>query len=666
MALLLVSIQLPINGFALTKPARVLADEVKTGESAGGTDSVEVIFAHDIHSYLSAYNTEIDGKVVNVGGMARLATLIKEKKASNPNLLLLDGGDFSMGTLYQALYDKEALELRLLGALGFDATTFGNHEFDYGSEALANMFEAAAAGSDRLPNFVVSNFDWTADNAETRLVYEAASKCNLCEYTVVEKGGVKIAIFGIFGKEATKDSPTLKLTVKDQIESAKNIVSKIKQNENADMIICVSHSGTSANVKESEDEQLAMAVPEIDLILSAHSHTVIPDPIVHGNTSIVSCGCYGVNTGLVKLEKTNDNRWRISNYELISMDESIAEDAEIFDMISQYNQVVDEEYLAGFGLKTTDVIAKNNFNFESIDEMYFSYGEHRLGNLMSDAYKYAINQIPDEKEGHADIAVVPAGTVRGTFLTGDVTTADAFQCYSLGIGEDGNCGYPLVKFYLTGKEVKLIAEVDASLSAFMKTANLYCSGLNYKAGTKRMLLNKAYDIKLQPEICGDTTTEIEKDKLYCVVTDMYTAQMIGSITDLSKGLLSFKLKYADGTELEKEDGKYVYKNAIIHNADGSELKTWYAIATYLQSFDKNADGVSVIPEYYNSLHDRKVVVEKFSLGNFFSQNNSYFFGLIGIILVVVVLLAVIIVLIVKTIKKVIVKVKNKRNTIKKD
>lgn len=89
------------------------------------------MFTHDTHSHLNSFSTIVDGEQKEVGGFAKLKTLIDEKKKENPDTLILDGGDFSMGTLIQTVYDTEAAELRMLGYLGCDVSTFGNHEFDY-------------------------------------------------------------------------------------------------------------------------------------------------------------------------------------------------------------------------------------------------------------------------------------------------------------------------------------------------------------------------------------------------------------------------------------------------------------------------------------------------------------------------------------------------------
>lgn len=607
------------------------------------SDKVDIVFTHDIHSYLSSYNEFFDGKVQNVGGMARLSTLLKEKREENPDVLVLDGGDLAMGTLYQTLYCTEATELSMLGTLRFDATTFGNHDFDYTEDMLCEMFNTAAEKNDYLPQFVICNMNWDSDDKVVKDIHDAALKCNLCDYAVVNKNGVNIAIIGVFGKVATKDSPTLKIEILDQIESVKKTVEYIKENENVDMFVCISHSGTNSDIKESEDEQLAMAIPELDVIISAHSHTYLDKPLIYNDTYILGCGCYGLYTGTASFVKNDRGRWDITDYYNVPMTEDIEEDPEILNIVSSYNNLIQENYLDNFGLTYDQVLCFNPYNFESVDDMYFIKGEHRLGNIMADAYRYAVNNSSYGESNPADIAIVPSGTIRGTFLEGNVDTEDAFRTYSLGIGYDNIIGNPLVEIYLTGKELKIVPEIDASLSDIMSTAKLYCSGLSYSFNNKRMFLNRAYDIKLNPEIMSEESILIEDDKLYSIVTDLYTARMIGSISSVSKGLIKIEPKLKDGSVLPKENDEYCWDLIIVKDSDGKELKTWIAIASYLQSFDQNQDGISVIPAYYNELHNRKIENTKFSLSNYFYQNNKYFWIinlslLFGVIICVFILL----------------------------
>ena len=89
-------------------------------EAAGKSKQLDALFTHDTHSHLNSFSTIVDGEQKEVGGFAKLKTLIDEKKKENLDTLILDGGDFSMGTLIQTVYDTEAAELRMLGYLGCD------------------------------------------------------------------------------------------------------------------------------------------------------------------------------------------------------------------------------------------------------------------------------------------------------------------------------------------------------------------------------------------------------------------------------------------------------------------------------------------------------------------------------------------------------------------
>ncbi|MBM6766355.1 metallophosphoesterase, partial [Faecalicoccus pleomorphus] len=145
---------------------------------------------------------------------------------------------------------------------------------------------------------------------------------------VVKKGNVKIALIGVMGNDSIEDTPTTKLKFKDPIKSVKQTVAEIKRKEKVDMIVCLSHSGTS-QTKTSEDEELAKKVPDLDLIISGHTHTVLNKPLRHGQTYIVSCGAYGRYTGLVKLKQKLNHRWKLVDYRLISMTQAIPKDQQV-------------------------------------------------------------------------------------------------------------------------------------------------------------------------------------------------------------------------------------------------------------------------------------------------------------------------------------------------
>ena len=618
-------------------------------EASAETKQLDVLFTHDTHSHLDSFSTIVNGEKKEVGGFAKIKTLINEKKKENPDTLVLDGGDFSMGTLIQTVYDTEAAELRMLGYLGYDVTTFGNHEFDYRSSGLANMLTAAANSKETVPEIVVCNVDWDAMEKDglsdgQKQIREAFETYGVKDYVMVQKGDVKIAVVGVFGKDALECAPTCELSFKDPVEAVKQTVEEIRKNEDADMIACVSHGGTWEDESKSEDELLAKAVPDLDLIISGHTHSELTEAIQHGNTYIVSCGEYGRNLGSLSMTQKQDGRWDLTSYDLIPVSEDIEPDEATQKRIDELMDKVDTNYLADFGYTRKEVLAQNDVEFNSLEEMGTKHEELNLGDIMSDAYVYAVENSEYYDGDPVDVAVVPSGTVRDTYTKGDITVEDVYNSFSLGIGKDGVAGYPLINAYLTGKELKLAAEVDASVSDFMTTARLYCSGLNFTYNPHRMILNKVTDCYLTR--ADGERTEIQDDKLYHVVTDLYTGQMLGSVMKMSYGLLSLEPKDKDGKPIENLEDQAIMEG-------DRELKAWDAIARYMQSFDDtDGDGIANVPEYYASLHDRKVVDDSRNIINLIKNPNKFAVMIVLICLIILVIFVLVIVLIRKIVRKV--------------
>jgi len=625
-----------------------------TVKAADDTKQIDVLFTHDTHSHLDSFSTIVNGEQKEVGGFAKIKTLINEKKKEDPDTLILDGGDFSMGTLIQTVYDTEAAELRMLGYLGYDVTTFGNHEFDYRSQGLANMLKAAKSSGETLPEIVVCNVDWDSMekaglNDGQKQIQSAFETYGVKDYVMVQKGDVKIAVVGVFGKDALECAPTCELSFKDPVEAVKKTVEEIKKNEEADMIACVSHGGTWEDESKSEDELLAKAVPDLDLIISGHTHSELQKAIRHGNTYIVSCGEYGRNLGSLSMTQNSDGRWNLSAYELIPVSEDVKADKATQERIDALMDTVDTNYLADFGYTRKEVLAQNDVEFNSLEEMGTEHKELNLGDIMADAYVYAVENSEYYDGDPVDVAVVPSGTVRDTYTKGDITVEDVYNSFSLGIGKDGVAGYPLINAYLTGKELKLVAEVDASISDFMTTARLYCSGLNFTYNPHRMILNKVTDCYLTR--ADGERTEIEDDKLYHVVTDLYTGQMLGSVMKMSYGLLSLEPKDKDGNPIENLEDHAVMEG-------DKEMKAWDAIARYMQSFDDaDGDGIANVSEYYATTHDRKVVDDSKNILDLVKKPNKF----TAIIVCIGLIIIIIIVLVVSLIRKIVRKSRKKKN-----
>ena len=618
--------------------------------------SIDVMFLHDLHSHLENFAVVEDGETVNLGGLPQMKTVIDAQKEKNPDTLVLDGGDFSMGTLIQTVYESEAAELKMLGNIGCEVTTLGNHEFDYKATGLANMLTTAATSGVKVPALVLCNVDWDAMEATglteaQKTVKEAFATYNVQDYVVLQKGDVSVAVVGVMGNDSIACIPAGDLIFKDPVESVKATVQEIMAKENVDMIACVSHGGTWADPEKSEDEILAKAVPELDFIISGHTHTKIEEPIVHGNTYIVCAGEYGKRLGSFHMEQVSEGVWEMTNYELIEMTTDIPANEEAKSQIDALLDRVDENYLSKWGYSRDHVVAQNDITFSSVSDLEKYHEDHNLGNIIADSYKYAVENAPDFNGDRVAVAVAPSGTIRGSYPVGDITAADIFNSFSLGIGEDGVPGYPLLSVYLTGEEIRLIAEVDASVSDLMTTARLYNAGLEFEFNPNRLILNKVTDCYLVGN--DGERIEIEDDKLYRVVSDMYSGHMLGGVTDVSYGLLSLELKDAQGNPIES------LADAIIY-VEGEELKAWTAIATYMETFeDTDGDGIPNVPDYYEGKQDRKVINDSKNILDLVKGPNKYAAMILGLVVVLILVLVVIILLIKKIVKVIVCKIRKK-------
>ena len=582
----------------------ILTFTVLSSLSAASEGNVTILFTHDLHDHLQSYTTvQKNGITTTLGGFGKLQSAIKEERDKDPDLILVDAGDFSMGTLFQTIFSSHAPQLRIMGQMSYDAITFGNHEFDFRAKGLADSLTAAKSSGEPLPRITAANIFFPVDK-EGKLTPSLAKLKNAMDnykvedYLIIERKGIKIGIFGLMGKDAASNAPMSEVKFLDAIESAQRVVNILKTKENVDLILCLSHSGTGGFSPKTEDEILAKKVPEIDVIISGHSHTKLTEPLIVGNTIIGSSGEYSQNLGIIKITQDPDESWILKEYALKPIDETIPEDEEIADMISYYQHIVQESYLNNFNLEFDEVLARSPFNFTPAAQIGQKHTEEPLGSLISDAYIYAVQLAEGEDYEPIAVSLVPNGTIRGSIVEGDVSVSDVFIVSSLGIGKDGTPGYPLVSVYLTGKELKTVCEVDASVTPIMKAAQLYMSGISYTFNPHRLIFNKVTDVNLQHP--DGSLEEIDDDKLYRLVAGLYSGQMLPAVSDKSFGLLSLVPKTKDSTPIIN------FEDQIIKDHQGREVKEWYAIAQYLRSFDLE-NGIPVIPLSYSETQGRKIV-----------------------------------------------------------
>lgn len=539
-----------------------------------GPGELTILFTHDTHDHFLPAANEEGGEY---GGYIRLATLLKEQRQEAAEqgraVVTLDGGDFSMGSLFQTIYTTDAPELRALGAMEYDVTTLGNHEFDYRQQGLADMLNAAKESGDPLPAIVQANYTQPLDHDSGYAVVQALENYPVTDYTVIERDGLRVAVFGVLGEDANDCAPMSGMELEPIADAAKRVVAEIKEKEDPDYIICLSHSGTDGTGK-GEDYALAKAVDGIDVIISGHTHTTIETPIQVNSALVVSCGEYTQNLGVLTVSKA-EGKTELVDYQLLPVDETVANDPAMTALARSFQQTVNETYLSGYGLTFDEVLCENPYNFTPISQFGAVQEEDALGNLIADSYVYAVKEAEGENYVPVDFAVVASGVIRASLAKGDITVSDAFDVSSLGSGADGTPGYPLVGVYITGKELKDAFEVDASVTPLMSAAQLYGSGMKWSFNTHRMIFDKVTDCA---QILPDgTEVPIQDDKLYRVVTGLYSGQMLGTVNGKSFGLLTITPRDEKGQPIEN------LEDYIIHGPGGTEVKEWYALAFYLQS-----------------------------------------------------------------------------------
>jgi 2',3'-cyclic-nucleotide 2'-phosphodiesterase (5'-nucleotidase family) len=456
----------------------------------------------------------------------------------------------------------------------------------------------------------MANYKPANDNPDRLDIQRSMAAYNVRDYMLLERGGITYGIFGLMGVDSHSCAPSSGFSLGDMASNAQRCVDALKE-QGAQFIICLSHSGTNEKKKLSEDEQLAEKVRGIDLIVSGHTHTTLEEPILVGDTYIVSAGPYCGNLGSVTLSWTGNGDKTLTDYHLTPIDETLPEDGEIASMMERWKRLVGGTYLGRYGLTYDEVLTRTDFDLPTPESGVQS--GNALGELVADAFLWAAKNLEADAPDVPTVTVTADGVLRAPLAVGEITTSMAFDVLSMGVGSDGTSGFPLVGVYLTGKELKAAAEVDASVTPLMPAAQLYVAGLDYSFNTHRMFFNRVTDMRLHRETAQEVSPgqilaessfgDIDDDQLYRVVTGMYSAQMLSTVESKSMGLLSLEPKMADGSPVTD------FEACILRDENGNEIKEWYALAAYLQSFGEegvpsryskpNGDGRKAVSRSWN-------------------------------------------------------------------
>jgi len=586
-----------------------------------------ILHTNDEHGSVIPHSPTVDYHPTKenptLGGYARLAAAVKqiraEKSSTSEPVLLLSGGDYIGGSPYSWLIPRGyAMELTIKQLLGYDAVTIGNHEYDYGPDILAHyLIEAGYPEAHAITTVLASN-------AIVPTNHLLATEGLFRESVIMTlDNGLRVGLFGLIGEQAvsytTANEP---VTFADQQETAARLVEDLR-NQGAQLVIALSHSG----VENGEDQQLAMTVPGIDVIISGHCHTALHAPIIEGSTYIVQTGELLSNLGRLDLAYNPETgELRARNEEngipyLIPLDYNLPLDPEIDAVIEEYTVLLNElitEKTGGRFTSVLDRVALAAFEIPNTPQLQ----ETPFGNFVTDAMRL----VTAEKTGREiDFALQANGSIRGSInpgtmphAFGQISVYDLAELIGLGIGPDGDAGYPIVAVYLTGEEMRRALEVAALLSEmYGDTYFLQFSGLryNYNPGNAVLFTIPFIDQPLPSTMIFPSGAVISAERysgggrqvdddslyvplergdeeLYCLVTDTYILSFLPMVGEMMPQL-DLVLKDSEGNPVADDQ-----LDSLIVYTDGQELKVWATILEYAASQKVGNSGLPEIYEYY--------------------------------------------------------------------
>jgi 5'-nucleotidase len=499
--------------------------------------------------------------------------------------------------------------------MGYDATTFGNHEFDLGPDGLGKAIRVAARAG-RVPTVLASNSNISATDATLTDLQRLSKAGVLRRHLVIERGGLRFGLFGVLGKEAQfYTGGAGAVTFADAIETAKEMVKVLRETEKVDVVIALSHGGvakgTDGRYTGGDDVRLAQDVPSIDVVIGGHSHTALQEPIiVHDRTPVVQTGKEGQNLG--ELVITVDGATlRVDSYRLYPIDDSIAGDRATVAEIDKLKKGVTAAVFASRGYSIDQPLAvvprdlPNTFTDIAASTI--------LANLVTDAFRSATK---------ADIGFTANGLMRAGFKRGKSgvqTVYDVFAVAPLGAGiVDPTAGSALVTGYFTGPDLKNLLEfllVDSPThpGEYFPRA----SGMRFRYDPSRPKLDVVRAIELGDLDRGYRAIDISgnDDRLYSLTCPLYLGLIIVAIPKYTKGKLALVPKNKAGQPLKsrvealedpRSETPYLLpppgamdKGSVATGAGSNavrEIKEWQAIMDHLRRLPVKTKGqLPVVP-----------------------------------------------------------------------
>lgn len=453
--------------------------------SDGETVSFTMLQTTDVHHRSSGTGSSITyspgdgmdnsgpgGSDQTQGGYARLTAKIAQLRLASMGegipSLLVDSGDFLMGTVYDFTLGEMPAAFYFMEFMEYDAITLGNHEFDYGPAGLAMILNNALGedGSGFTVPIIATNMKTDGVDGTDDDGIEAFVAAGVIRDLMIKTldNGLKVGIIGLLGNTAENDAPLAPpVTFDHDYEFIQQQVDYLKNEMGAHIVVALSHSGITDpdGIPGGDDVLMAQNVNGIDIIASGHEHQMTDSVVVENGTRIICAGNYGKN--LSQLDITVEIGTGVTDAMLTNhdIDDATAGDPSMDYMMEMIDAGIDEVLVSQLGLEMNTVIAGSGS-----DNLIKPYGgaESGMGNLVADSLRYMLGGMD------GGIGIVASGVVRNSFDLGQqVSFADMYSVLPLGMTLDPTQqnvpGYPLMQVFLTGDHLKNMCQLNAYVTA---------------------------------------------------------------------------------------------------------------------------------------------------------------------------------------------------------
>ncbi|THE12661.1 bifunctional metallophosphatase/5'-nucleotidase [Bacillus timonensis] len=446
--------------------------------------------------------------------MPKTVTAVKEERAKDPNALLLHAGDAFTGTLYFNEF-QGAADLAMMNLMGFDAMTFGNHEFDLGSSGEGHQKLADFIRGATFP-FVSANADFSKDDTFAGIFNDSIeadfSNGQIYNGIIKEVNGEKVGIFGLTTEETADISSPGSIEFENYLEKAEMAVTALEA-QGVNKIIALTHIGYDDNAAVDNDLTLAEEVEGIDIIVGGHSHTTLSEPVVVANdetpTVIVQTGNANSNLGVLNVEFDENGVVVAHDGGLVPIGNQV-DDPEAAEILAPFKTRVDEVAQEEIGVETPIELENPRTNGDN-SKPSVRKNETILGNLITDGMLTKAREFTGK---NVVMALQNGGGIRSAINAGPITVGEVITVLPF--------GNTLATMEITGAELKEAFEISLSKYPGENGGFLHVAGGKVEFDSSKPAGERVVEVYINDS--NNKLVAVNDDTTYTIATNAFTAK----------------------------------------------------------------------------------------------------------------------------------------------